>query len=157
MNDHRLGISTGVHDITDLIKYELAHKLGMRTEVHSYHNEKRDNVKYGQHNDGHNLKLLQIQLSVLEVDINEKYVIDNQSIHHQGNDTETVRYLLCILCPHFPRKRPCNGRHYQKHIDNTNNNRRCTDILIFDIDLINRHVQNKPIDCGSKVTCNKRQ
>jgi len=76
----------------------------MGTQMHGNYNNKRDNIKYGKDDNGNNLKLAQIQLIILQVNINEEDIVNNQSIHDQRKHTETVRYLLRILRPQLPRQ-----------------------------------------------------
>jgi len=157
MYNHSLWIGPSKHNITGLIHKQLTHKRRMGTQMHGNYNNKRDNIKYGKDDNGNNLKLAQIQLIILQVNINEEDIVNNQSIHDQRKHTETVRYLLRILRPQLPRQWPRNGRHHQEDVNQAGHYCSGGHEFVRCVDLVDGHVQDEPVNGRGEVTGDEGQ
>lgn len=81
MNNHRLGIGSSKHDVTDLIKKELTYKDRMGAKVHSDNKNEQNNVENSEYDNCNGGEFRKIELTVLKIDIDEKYVVDDKAIH----------------------------------------------------------------------------
>jgi hypothetical protein len=81
MNDHGLRICSSEHDVTDLIKKELAYKDRMGTKVHCDDKNEEDNVENSEHDNGNRGEFCEIELSILKIDVYEKDVVYDKAVH----------------------------------------------------------------------------